>query len=388
MPPTASVSPRTNTPERTVEDPGYIDLAKRYGYKAYAVLTREFALYRIATASSLTDKVLWALISTSCCGPEVREGCFLRKEKTGELVRDEKEQLYPIRVKHLLSIIKVGDECRGNVHRAIAKFIKQKFIEVRGPDKIWYLLLDPSKLQDLLKNCKTGCYQKNSNEHYTFLPQFLRKVVTHESVNQDAIDSHTIKWLEDHNEDYKKAARELRERYAADAKLYLSASASLVTEDLEDIEEETHTPPTPSQPPEPPLQAAVNGVCEEKLKTPPKEEEPKPSPKEPTFDPKPSWQTFWHTYTDHEHAKVGRQQDAWFWWLSNVKTDEHAAEIIAGTWRHRASRDWINGIGIQYAINFLTQRRYTEHPKPPPASETNGKSDGLAWLRRRAAGDS
>src|SRR4029450_11511439 len=130
----------------TVPGPGYVDLARKYSIKAYAVLSRELVLHQLATARSLTDRVYWALILTSCCGPDVREGCFDRNEDAGRLVRDEKNQLYPLRVKHLLALLKLKDERRRDIHLCIKNLKKRGSLEERDPLKIWYPVFDPAKL--------------------------------------------------------------------------------------------------------------------------------------------------------------------------------------------------------------------------------------------------
>src|SRR3954467_12562124 len=104
---------------QTVADPGYVDLAKKYNFKSYAVLSRELAIHAIATGTCLTDRVYWALILTSCCGPDVREGCFLRKADTGRLVTDQKNQVFPLRPKHLVQILRMDSADRGNIHRSV-----------------------------------------------------------------------------------------------------------------------------------------------------------------------------------------------------------------------------------------------------------------------------
>lgn len=223
---------------QTVADPGYVDLAKKYGLKDYAVLSRELVLNAIANAACLTERVYWALILTSACGRYVREGCFLREEDTGRLVTDEKNQVFPLRPKHLLKILKLDSENRGNVHNSIKKLIKQGRLAERGDDKIWYPLLDPAGLAAETTKAKSKRYIRNNKIPYTFLSSFLRKALTDEKpVIQDVISDITKAELLKLEERYKSALDSLRQQYADVAKKLVFGDRIIISKDTEDTEE-------------------------------------------------------------------------------------------------------------------------------------------------------
>jgi hypothetical protein len=109
------------------------------------------------------------------------------------------------------------------------------------------------------------------------------------------------------------------------------------------------------------------------------------------FDSASAWRMFERSYIDH--GSDARMHDAQTWWGQNVKTEEQAAEIMAGLQRHIASDKWARGIGIPDAINFLRARRYMEHPKPAkkasdaalsvPLPDTNEIRDRVYASKRR-----
>ena len=221
-----------------------MDLRKKYDFKSYAVLSRELALHKIATASCLTDRVYWALILSSACGPDVREGCFLRKESgrkedLGRLVTDEKGQIYPLRVKHLLQILGLTPgHNRIHVSRAIRKLISQGCLEEHDPEKVWYPVLDPKRLAAETKS-KQACSKIRYNLAYTFLPPFLRKILqSPEHVSQDVANSATtVERLKSLSEDYKKDLAELQSRYKQVAENALFSGPILIEEELEELED-------------------------------------------------------------------------------------------------------------------------------------------------------
>jgi hypothetical protein len=224
--------------QQTVADPGQVDLVKKYNFKHYAVLSRELALHKIATATCLSDRVYWALILTSCCGPEVREGCFLRNAETGYLVTVEKDQLFPLRVKHLLAMLGLDPRYRGKIHQAIKKLIDQGCLREHGPEKIWYPLLDPKFLKAETEKRKKR-YQKSSTLAYSFLPPFLRNALPDElSVNQDATSPVAEAWLKDLKKRYKSALEKLRKSYADETRKHFFDDRIIIEEEVEDIEED------------------------------------------------------------------------------------------------------------------------------------------------------
>lgn len=250
---------------QTVADPGQVDLVKKYKFKHYAVLSRELALHKITTATCLTDRVYWALILTSCCGPEVREGCFLRNAD-GFLVTVEKDQLFPLRAKHLLAMLGLDSTYRGKIHQAIKKLIKQGCLEERDPEKIWYPLLDPKRLEAETEKRK-GCYRKSSNTAYSFLPPFLRNALPEEVVNQNATSPVTEAWLKDLKKRYRNALEELRKSYADVARNHFFDDRIIIEEEVEDIEEDkrgesvgTSSTPEPEQPQSPLPSSPVSSV--------------------------------------------------------------------------------------------------------------------------------
>jgi hypothetical protein len=239
---------------QTVADPGYVDLAKKYALKDYAVLSRELVLNAIANAACLTERVYWALILTSACGRYVREGCFLRDEDTGRLVTDEKKQVFPLRVKHLMTILKLDPADRGNVHRSIKKLVTQGRLEVHGDDKVWYPLLDPAKLAETPKVERKWC-NRNSTLPYTFLSSFLRKALADEPVIPDAISDTAKADLKKLEKRYKSALVLLRQNYADVAKKLVFGDRIIISKDTEDTEEgerggrnATSSVETPEQP--------------------------------------------------------------------------------------------------------------------------------------------
>jgi len=252
----------TSQKQQSVADPGYVDLAKKYELKAYVVLSRELALHEIATATCLTDRVYWALILTSCCGPYVREGCFLRNADTGRLVMDEKNQVFPLRAKHLLQILKLDSAYRGKIHQSLKKLVEQGRMEVRGEDKIWYPLLDPTRLAEetAKANCKEKCYFSGNIS----LPSFLRKAIPDEFVSQVATSPVTAAWLKDLKQRYQSDLKALRDSYADETVKHFFDDRIIIEEDIEDIEEDerggvetTSSVENPEQPRSPPPPSPV-----------------------------------------------------------------------------------------------------------------------------------
>jgi hypothetical protein len=125
-------------------------------------------------------------------------------------------------------------------------------------------------------------------------------------------------------------------------------------------ERNTHTEDQPS--------LATNGVCVS-----------------PPFDPKPTWEAFWHTYTEPPHGNPSRKDDAKDWWKAKVKTADYAAEIIEGLNAHKAGDRWSRGIGVWDAINFLDKHRYREKPPPAKPKKLSVADEVRERIRRREA---
>jgi hypothetical protein len=119
---------------------GNIDLVKKHGVDAWANISRSKILLNIAQAACLTEKVYWALILTSWCGPQVREECYLRNQH-GYIVLDEHEQPIPLRPKHLLQMLRLDSGSRANVKHSLDKLVRQKRLEIA--DGRWRPVFNP-----------------------------------------------------------------------------------------------------------------------------------------------------------------------------------------------------------------------------------------------------
>ena len=118
-----------------------IDLVKQYHLylTGFAVVSRETVLKNIARASCMTERVYWVLILSSWCGPHVQEACWLRDEQ-GYLAKDPLTgEHIPLRLKHVLKILKLDHTGRANVARCMKLLQRQKRIVLK--DGVCYPVL-------------------------------------------------------------------------------------------------------------------------------------------------------------------------------------------------------------------------------------------------------
>jgi len=92
----------------------------------------------------------------------------------------------------------------------------------------------------------------------------------------------------------------------------------------------------------------------------------------PQFDSTATFETFWDTYSRYNDA---RQAYAREWWRKYVKSDEYAADIMAGLNRFTVSAQWQQLEFVPVAANWLADHRYVEKPARPSKSRHEQKID-------------
>lgn len=334
----------------------------------FALVPRQAILHQVANADCLKDRVYWALILYSLCGPDVQPACYL-KNNEGRLVRDEHGQLIPLRPKHLLDILKLPSSSRMHISRAMCQLKEEFSLEVT--DGLWYPVADPLRLQSVSQIVAIN----GNNLAYTFPRKFLSVSVPERFLTNSVAINALSEAYESIHEAFVNDNTALHKSYREQWKQAINRIAILIEEKEEDYKEldtrESLVIPKSVEEQKPTVS----------LSPPPAPISP-PEPKAPAFDPIPTWNTFWKSYTSHEHGKDAKQGEAQQWWYTNVKNDEYANTIIEGLNRFLACGEWKDGYGIPAAIYFLKEHRYEEHPKPPP-EKAKPKSRISDWSVRR-----
>src|SRR4249919_2325000 len=86
----------------------------------WAKIRREVVIHRMATAESLDDRLYWAVILWSWCGPEYSRTVVL-KDARGYIRRDNAEKPIPAKLKDLRELLGLAPGMKGHVSRAIQR---------------------------------------------------------------------------------------------------------------------------------------------------------------------------------------------------------------------------------------------------------------------------
>lgn len=224
------------------------DLIGEPGTKeAWARMERDIILNATRQSLCLTEQVYWLLILTSRCGPTVRDGCFLR-DRRGYTIKDKRGQEIPLRQRDVCEALDVSN--RSLVHKVIRRLVAQKRLVI-GSDEIWYPVMDPVKLAELLASeSVTG--SKRNNERKT---HYIGIRIPDELYAGDAETvTETVAGLEKIDEEFATAHKCLLQQHRAKLQQYISDRRIIIEEKIEEIREEVvsqSVDPVPDPVPEP-----------------------------------------------------------------------------------------------------------------------------------------
>src|SRR5438477_10555677 len=105
------------------------DLLKEGDIKAWANVPREVVLYKMTGETCFEEKVYYALILLSWCGPHVSEACVV-KDAQGRIVRDAAGNPLPAKQKDIRKALGLAPSSKGNLCRTIKNLHQQGLVRV------------------------------------------------------------------------------------------------------------------------------------------------------------------------------------------------------------------------------------------------------------------
>lgn len=105
------------------------DLLSKYDIKAWANVPREVILHKIASRICFEEKVYYALILLSWCGPHMSEACVV-KNADGHVVRRADGSPVPARPKDVRQVLGLAPVARGNVCRALSALERKGSVRI------------------------------------------------------------------------------------------------------------------------------------------------------------------------------------------------------------------------------------------------------------------
>jgi len=105
-----------------------------------ARVPRKAVLHRMETAESLEDRVFWAIILWSWCGPQINDAVVI-KNRSGYIQRDANGKPVPAKLLDLLALLGLAPAMKGNLSRAIQRLAAKG--SIRYESRVLYPVKEP-----------------------------------------------------------------------------------------------------------------------------------------------------------------------------------------------------------------------------------------------------
>ena len=111
----------------------------------FATIRREVVLHRMVTAVCPDDRLYWAIILWSWCGPERSSaGAVVKKTQTGFIRKDTQGRPEPAKLKDLCELMEWPPGMKGEVTRIVKRLIENNLITFDKTEGILYAVEEPS----------------------------------------------------------------------------------------------------------------------------------------------------------------------------------------------------------------------------------------------------
>jgi hypothetical protein len=105
-----------------------------------ARVPRKAVLHRMETAESLEDRVFWAIILWSWCGPQINDAVVI-KNRSGYIQRDANGKPVPAKLLDLLALLGLAPAMKGNLSRAVQRLAAKG--SIRYESRVLYPVKEP-----------------------------------------------------------------------------------------------------------------------------------------------------------------------------------------------------------------------------------------------------
>lgn len=182
--------------------------------------------HRIETAECLEDRLYWAMVLWSWCGPE-KSPYVVLKNSRGYIRRDGGDNPIPAKAKDLLELLGLGPSMAGNVSRAIHRLVAKNC--VRYEKRILYPVKEPEPLPVGIppKNCSTATFfiagETVSTDNFAGLDEEKKR--------------EAVQWLEQLSTEWRDGLQQLKYRLKSLLDEGLSARGIIIDKKSRRVEE-------------------------------------------------------------------------------------------------------------------------------------------------------